>query len=410
LLVACLSAGSSGNDSDASSSLKIDLRLGAQLKLSSLKGCRLPAEFERQGALLIACRELTTTAPGLIAEFARATRGRVEVIALVTCVQEHEAIMQLLRSQRISHRHLHFVEVSHDTMWTRDFGPIVVEARNGSPMLVDAEYDASRGNDDIVPMHLAHLLNLNRVELPLRIDGGNLLSNGRGLVLTTHRLADENTGQADLDEIYDAIGHNFGAQQVVILEPLAGESTGHVDMFASFTSANTVVVGQYDPALDPENAAILDRNAQHLAQVSTAQGKLRVVRIPMPPHNDDIWRTYTNVVFANGALLVPTYADADWGQQRQVLATYARLLPGWRILGVNADEIIGSQGALHCITMNLGPLNGLPRFPRPHTTAAPRQDAISEAMVTLAEETSFIKITIAEFTDVDIEPPNERIN
>jgi agmatine/peptidylarginine deiminase len=276
------------------------------------------------------------------------------------------------------------VEVIHDTMWARDYGPIVVESRNGSPMLIDADYDASRGNDDIVPMHLAHLLKLNRVELPLRIDGGNLLSNGRGLALTTYRLVDENTGQADLDGICDAIAHNFGVQHVVMLEPLAGESTGHVDMFATFTSANTVVVGQYDPVVDPENAAILDRNAQHLAQLRTPHGKLRVVRIPMPPHNDDIYRTYTNVVFANGALLVPTYADADWGQQRQVLATYARLLPRWKIFGVNADEIIGSQGALHCVTMNLGPLNRLPRFPRPHTTANPNQDPISESMVAVA--------------------------
>ncbi len=141
-------------------------------------------------------------------------------------------------------------------------------------------------------------------------------------------------------------------------------------MFALFISRNTVVVGEYDPRVDPENAAILDRNADYLAKLQTSSGAMRVVRLPMPAHDDGIWRTYTNVIFANGALLVPIYDDADAMEQRQALSTYRELLPRWEIIGVNASRIIGSNGALHCISMNLGPLGRLPKFPRPHTRAA----------------------------------------
>jgi agmatine/peptidylarginine deiminase len=249
--------------------------------------------------------------------------------------------------------------------------------------VIDAGYDLGRANDDRVPVELARLLNLRVVQTPLRCDGGNLLSNGEGLAITTYRLFDEN--EIDEESMRAILLGSYGLRRVAVLEPLDGESTGHVDMFATFTSPNTVVVGQYDPEIDPENAAILDRNADKLSQLRTAQGSLQVVRIPMPKHDDAVWRTYTNVIYANGVLMVPTYADADQAERTKALVTYANILPGWKVVGIDASRLIESAGALHCITMNLGPLDVLPDFPRPRTHAANEPDVVAEIPLRLSD-------------------------
>ncbi len=328
--------------------------------------CRLPGEFEHQRALLLACNDLLTTAPNLLVEIARHAAGKIDLVLLVSNVEDYDAAKRLLNANSIPLHSIRFAELSHDTMWARDYGPIIVKSTAGHATVIDAGYDLGRPQDDFVPTEFANLLNLPVVQIPLRLDGGNLLSNSDGLAITTQRLFEEN-GEIEEQSVRALLRGTYGLKRVVVLEPLVGESTGHVDMFATFTSPNTVVLGQYDPSIDAENAAILDRNAEKLAQVQTANGPLRVVRVPMPKHDDANWRTYTNVIFANGVLMVPTYAGTDRTKQRQALATYMKLLPGWQVVSVDASHIIESAGALHCITMNLGPLGDLPEFPRPLT-------------------------------------------
>jgi agmatine/peptidylarginine deiminase len=180
--------------------------------------------------------------------------------------------------------------------------------------------------------------------------------------LTTTAILENNTHR-DLDEmdIGRLLHDYFGARQTVYLERLDGEPTGHVDMFAAFVSRDTVVVGTYDPNVDPLNAALLDRNATRLGEIRTATGPLRVVRIPMPGNHDGVWRTYTNVTFANGVLLVPVYADADPAVQADALALYQQLLPRWTVVPIEAAGLIPCGGALHCVSKSLLSLGPRPR-------------------------------------------------
>ena len=135
--------------------------------------------------------------------------------------------------------------------------------------------------------------------------------------------------------------------------PLEGESTGHVDMFCAFLKMDLAVVGRYDPAEDPENAARLDQIAEDLAGLNTRTGPLRIERLPMPDHRDGFWRTYTNVVFANDVLLVPIYPAYCPDLDEEALAIFRRLLPDRRVVGIDASELIKMNGALRCITMNV---------------------------------------------------------
>ena len=332
---------------------------------------RVPGEFEHQDAILLGASGLIEDNSDLFAKLVRNLRGKTEIVLMVADLEQAKKARWILEDNDLPTDILHIAEVQHDTMWARDYGPIVAMSQNREAVFVDAFYSIDRTCDDATPAALARLLGKATIEIPLRIDGGNLLFNGSGLAITTERFWKDNT-ELDVDDgkTLDALNQAYGIKRLVTLEPLFEEPTGHVDMFATFVSRKTVVVGKYDPNVDPINAEILDRNAEALASVVLPDGPLRVVRIPMPERSEETWRTYTNVIYANGVMLVPNYPDIAEPGLLEALATYKKLLPEWKIVPIDASNIIESCGALHCISMNLAGVGRLPEFAQAHARQA----------------------------------------
>jgi agmatine/peptidylarginine deiminase len=276
-------------------------------------------------------------------------------LVLVSSDQERLHAETAFRAARIPQGSVHFVNAPVNTIWARDFGPMIVRHADGSVHFVDCDYDdGDRPEDDNVPPVLAGVMGAKCTRPLLTIEGGNLLSNGAGLCITTSKTVADNVIRGYEDrQIMPLCETIFQCQEVAVLEPLVGEPTGHVDMFATFTSPDTVVVGRMDPHVDPVNAGVLDRNAKKLAEIWTSTGPLRVERIPMPAPEEGLWRSFTNVSYFNGVLMMPTYAGVDPNLQRDAAETYRRLLPGWEIQGIDCTKLIRLGGAVHCVTLNL---------------------------------------------------------
>ncbi|MEX0820253.1 MAG: agmatine deiminase family protein [Pirellulaceae bacterium] len=329
-------------------------------------GFRLPGEFETHRSLLLGTYFLASDAPHVFSDLVRAARESTRVVALVNDFADLNAAQNALLAGGLPADCVRFIPVEHNTMWIRDYAPLILVGPDQQTVLIDAAYDeANRPADDCVPQVLAEQLNLPLISTSLKIDGGNLLSNGQGIIVATTSLIQCNVELGwSKREIHERLLALCGATQIVFVEPLAGEPTTHVDMFATFVSPNTMVVGSYGDD-DDENGNILDHNAMLLSQVQTSSGPLRIVRVPMPRHDDGVWRTHTNVAFANRVLLVPVYPDQDDRYSKQVLRTYRELLPTHHVVGIDAETICESGGSLHCITMNLGPIDRFPILPIP---------------------------------------------
>lgn len=189
--------------------------------------------------------------------------------------------------------------------------------------------------------------------MPLSLDGGNLLGNGDDVCLTTNSVISANAHRGyDVEAIGRILCRSLGTKRWIYIRGLEREQTGHVDMICTFISNNTVVVGQLAPEIDAENARRLDDSAERLSGVTTAYGPLRVERIPMGSNADGIFRSYTNVVYANGVLVVPTYPDVDPTTDELVLARYSELMPDWKVVGIDVSKMAKQHGALHCLTTN----------------------------------------------------------
>lgn len=324
------------------------------LRANQLDNLRMPGEFEHQSGLMISCQAICCSEA--VRDVLRVAARRIRIVALYIDDEEYDAARDVLVQSGIPSNIIQFAPVPHDTMWTRDYGPVVLaNKRNRSIAVLDTYYGADgRDQDEVVPLFVAESASIPIVDAQLKIEGGNVISNGQGLLLTTTKLLDDNP-EFDANLVEEALRAYYGAEQVVFLEPLENESTGHVDMFATFTAPDCVVVGQYDALDDATNSDVLQRNAQRLSSVQLPGKRLKVHRVPMPSNQDGIWRTYTNVIYANHILFVPVYSESTQLQQHKAITTYRALLPNWNIIAINADDLIESGGALHCAIMNLGP-------------------------------------------------------
>ena len=322
----------------------------------------MPAEFQPQETLLLAGAQLAELHPDVLAAIVKAASTDIRIRVLSGSAENRSLINSILTDHGLSPDSVDILQMRILTMWLRDFGPVTVSDAEGFRSMVDFHYRERRGNnlDDGVPAHLATRMGMNLMGSPMLAEGGDYLSNGRGLCLLSTRVINRNAHYLEMDP--DQTMANFAAilgfETLSMVPPLKGESTGHADMFCAFVRPDLIVVGRYDPAVDEENATQLDQIVAGLKDFPTLDGPLQVERMPMPDHDDGVWRSYTNIVFANGVLLVPIYPDYCPDLDEAALAIYRRLLPERRVVGIDASRLIKMNGALRCITMNVP--SGLP--------------------------------------------------
>jgi len=316
-------------------------------------------EFAQQNAVMVACSKMLRHRPGLFRDLVAAVHDRVTVIALVLRDEDVRTAHDMLEEAGLGNVGVRYLKAPLNTVWLRDYGPLFVRRQDNTIEIIDTDYsladrDQERFADDDLPLFLASLMGLPVRSMPLRIAGGNLLTNGEGHAMTTAAVIRRNRMRAySLRKIRTILNEYLGYQTWTSLAVLKGEPTGHLDMYAVFLATDLVVVGEYDPAVDAENARRLDSAARWLATKETSVGRMRVRRIPMPPRPDGHWRTYTNVIMVNGKIIVPTYSDVDPALQAKALDLYRTLLPDRTVVEVNADSLVPKHGLLHCVCINI---------------------------------------------------------
>lgn len=314
------------------------------------------AEYNPQSALLIGANEMVAVHQRAFKELVAAVWDRIPVIGLVNNDDEIDLAHDLLAEAGLPMDAVHLVKHPLDSMWVRDYGPLFARLSDGTVRIVDAEYRGTgeRGDrvvDDEFPAFVGRTLGIPVLPLPLSLEGGNVLHNGDGLLVTSTRVIDQNRARSfTLEEMGELLHSRFGSRSWVYVRPLEGEPTGHADYFMCFVRRNHVVIGSYDPAYDAANAEILDEAARVMAGQPTLMGPMMVERIPMPPRSaSGAWRSFCNVLFVNGVLLMPSFSDVDPALERKAKETFERLLPSWKVVPIHADTIAEKRGVLHCV-------------------------------------------------------------
>lgn len=306
-----------------------------------------------------------------------------ELIELLKHINEYPEGPGILNSENII-----FLTSPLDSKWIRDYGPEFARDKNGRLIILDSRYEiyATPGNkiesylklissmpgdqsskkqkdefqqkameviqkmshnrlqDDATPSLLALRLRerdkgrllpypINVIRPPLKLDGGDFLSNGQGIGFTSTNTLVENGG--DVSSLNIVFEKYFGLKDVVYLTPLPGSAIKHIDMFFQIVSTDTYLLATFEDRTGTEDISplqieaqrVLDFNERILSDFFLSKGKkvnilkgenqnfddnaVNIVRIPIPdlrrPYKNalkKIYNEYSNLDFLNELLLM----------------------------------------------------------------------------------------------------------
>jgi len=290
----------------------------------------------------------------------RAVVRDARVLVAVESEGERLALMDALAGERVDLSRVDFVIHTLDSMWIRDYGPVLVRTRAGGYRVIDLPYHADRVGDDAYPARFAEEEGLPLSRPPIAMEGGHLQSDGTGRCVITDDVLRREAGPTE-EELRHVLRAYFGCHSVTIVPRLYAEETGHVDVFAYVTGPGRVLVGSYRREHDLVNSRRLDRAAALLREAG-----FEVTRVPMPGNSHRrVFRTYTNVLVLDHSVLVPVFRN-DREHERRALRAIADAFPGRRVVPIRADGVMGLAGALHCTAIAIPPL-------RPHYARAARR-------------------------------------
>ena len=332
---------------------------------------RLSGEFEPQRAMLLSISDLMPQHYGVLKELITKTAGRLPIVILVNDKKQLKTAVEIAESTGTDLAGVSFYIFKLDTVWLRDFGPRFLETES-EPQSIDFYYDGTRPLDDQFPNKWGELAGVKNTTVEWTLQGGNLISNGQGLAFTSTRFFEDNhvrfpfrnrPSNVEYERrklVVSAFKKETNIDRLLFLRPLNPEATKHVDMLTTFLAPDHMLVARLDPRIDPANARILDENARFLQTVKVDGRPMRVDRIDIPPRQDKYWSPYTNVIFANDLVLIPTYKSDSPVLVNRAIQTYRRLLPGKEVDTIDMTSMQKLEGALHCLSVNVPKFVDLP--------------------------------------------------
>jgi agmatine deiminase len=251
-------------------------------------------------------------------------------------------------------------ELALDDSWLRDCGPIYTYGDDGSRVAVHFRFNAWGERftpwdaDAVVGAQIAERLGDSVREADLVLEGGSILTDGQGTLLTTEQclLNPNRNPELGRDEIEAALREHLGVERFVWLGQGLVEdrdTDGHVDLIAAFTGPGRVLL-QSTPTGNPNHDNCAD-NARRLREAG-----IDVAEMALLPYaevaGETIAASYMNFYICNGAVIVPmtgTEPDLD----EQALAVIAAQYPGREVVPVPGLVIAYGGGGPHCITQQV---------------------------------------------------------
>ena len=335
---------------------------------------RTMAEWEEVQSLVVTWTSYT----GILKQIVRYAKEECEVI--IVCSNATTVSNYLLNTQYggplDNLDNIVFLVQPFNSIWVRDFGPEVIYRNEvDSLYLLDWIYNRPRPSDDALSNALGTYKNIpvySTTQAPYDLvhTGGNFMSDGFGTAFSSTLVLDENGPNGEFNQTVkteaqvDAIMEQFmGIQQgrYIKMVQLPFDNISHIDMHMKLLDEETLLVGEFPAGVS--DGPQLETNMQYVTSTfnSVFDTPYELVRIPMVPSTGGAYppsasyRTFSNNIFINGTVLVPTYRTEYDTTGLRILR---EALPGYKVYGIDSDNsdqnIISASGAIHCITKAIG--------------------------------------------------------
>lgn len=332
----------------------------------------LPAEWEPQAGVQLTWPHEDTDWQPYLKEITQTFVEIAQAVAqhelLLIAARDTEAV-RLLLEERLTEAEMlnvHLFACDNDDTWARDHAFITLTAKGAPARLADfcfngwgEKFAASKDNALNRKLYEAGAFNGTYVdENNFVLEGGSIESDGRGTILTSSQclLAPHRNQPLTRHEIEERLKASLGADRVLWVDHgnLVGDDTdGHIDTIVRMAPNDTLL---YIAPTLPNDEQYADFKAleEQLRTLRTAEGKpYRLLPLPMNDaivYDDErLPATYANFLVINGAVIVPTYGQAENDETAKRII--AEAFPEHYIIGIDANIIIRQHGSIHCLTM-----------------------------------------------------------
>lgn len=340
----------------------------------------MPAEWEPQSLVMLTWpHQATDWAPYLkeitetYVEMADAiTRHEHLVIATPHPIQVGALLSSRLTPEQMTMVYICFCK-TNDT-WARDHGPITLRSDDGKLTMLDfrfngwgEKFDAALDNNVTRTLHEDGAFDTETKGTPRLADnddfvleGGAIESDGNGTVMTTEccLMAPNRNQPMDKDEIDAELRFRLKAKRIVWLKHgrLIGDDTdGHIDTIVRLAPNNTLLYNKCNDENDEHYADFMALEDE-LKELRTMDGKpYKLIPLPQPDalydEGERLPATYANFLIINGAVIVPTYNQAE--KDRVACEAIKKAFPDREIIPIDSRTIVRQHGSIHCCTMQV---------------------------------------------------------
>lgn len=263
-----------------------------------------------------------------------------------------------------------------DDWWIRDYGPIgFYYGAQDSLGFLDLKYYDGRDRDDVFPDTLANAIGISNYKTTMYAEGGNIMTDGWGKFFFSDVITSVNTDASyqsppwTLNQTLDSLKRYFGAPELVKLKSLKCDGgTGHIDLYLKMIDEQNLMVMQLPGEVTALDKQLIEDNLQTIKTFNCTYNRpFHVYRIPMPTKDNGTIpktcamlnadaRTYVNGLTLNKTFIYPTYSDnvdGNSAQDAEVEVYLKKIMPGYKMVGIDSRVISTGGGELHCITMQI---------------------------------------------------------
>lgn len=285
---------------------------------------------------------------------------------------EKERITSLLTSNNIPLTNVTFRIYKTDDVWVRDNGPIFVRDKKGTLTIQDWGFNGwgnkiddisgqmiQSANCNAIPTKIGSDIGVPLVDLNLMMinEGGSIEIDGHGTMMACkssilNKNRNPNMNQGLVEAIFR---QNLGITKFIWLDGQEGldVTDQHIDGFARFGNANTIVTMETNDLLDFD---VKPSDIQNLFAAKDKDGKAySFIKVPLSKNNVVTTTgknlgykgSYVNYYIGNQKVLVPNYNDPhDIIANAKIQALY----PTRTVIGIDVRNLYANGGMVHCVT------------------------------------------------------------
>ena len=274
-------------------------------------------------------------------------------------------------------KYLHVLEYNCDDIWIRDFGPQQIEIDDKESYFFYEYTFNAYGNKyphdkdkSFAQFFLNHFIKAldgqNSIlhEKPfhdLIIEGGNIQSNNRGLIVFNKRCLLKNNNQSwhDIKPYFDKAINNNNIKKYLFfdLEPLNGDDTnGHLDNLIRLYKENLLFYMSTDDIEHPD--FYLLKELKNQLDVLNKKTFIIDKMIPIKHTSEDILKdesgsilpfSYLNYIITNNVVIFPVIKKNGALMKKKV----SPFFDNKKIYLINIEGLLNEFGGLHCCSLNI---------------------------------------------------------